>query len=882
MIIKEIHIDNYGKYSAHSYDNLSAGVNVIYGPNEHGKTTLLEFIRRMFFGFPKKAANKNRYEPLNGAKPGGRMICSLDSGEEFTLERNGWTKRGALEVTFENGRKITSQQELNELLRAGEMFYHNVYAITIEELYSRDSLNGEDIKNRIYGAGLDLGGVSLAQVKKYFQSKANDIFQVRGTKQEIYKLNEKRKALEIEINSASDRLSRYEEILKEQSENKKSIISLHNKISSLNDLQVELKNKCSALNDFIDYQDTKSNLDALPPSTAIRQDDIDDYIELKAELKNLLAENNRLNNKLRLVNEDLTRKVFSNNLLKCASDITMLERSAERFRSERENIKKLNIELDNKKNEAIALNKDIAFIWQAEKVPDVFSFEMNFMSRVKDFQARFDDLRQQLITAKALEQQAPKKSDHRNIITLSLLLLLAIVTICAVIILKPLFATIIVLLFSLPITLTLAKVLKKNTNETSQSSAAIEKESLNNDWKKLLTENGFKESLLPADILECAAKHNALVKAQNENSKLTQEINETQSWLGNIETALDKVAKSCNELVFTSDPIANIEIIADKYKADERTKAEYDKLVSEQKNLEYEIKISAEKLNDLEAASQIVLDKFEVKDLGSLREALNCEHQRTSLQDKLAEKVKALKNIFGIEAEIEDIHNILAEFSREDSEKKIAEIGEQRQELTDELADLNQLQGKLSEEAANLVSADKLAELQNNYEVIVELLKAKAACWTRFRVGQLLIDRAVSKYEQERQPEVINHASSIFEDLTGGAYVKIRKPAESDDLLLIDRKGASRSVLELSRGTREQLYLSMRLGLIAQYEEQTESLPIVFDDILVNFDKKRLKSAVNAIFKFANKRQVILLTCHENIHSLLIKHGATDLSTTND
>ena len=183
-------------------------------------------------------------------------------------------------------------------------------------------------------------------------------------------------------------------------------------------------------------------------------------------------------------------------------------------------------------------------------------------------------------------------------------------------------------------------------------------------------------------------------------------------------------------------------------------------------------------------------------------------------------------------------------------------------------------------EQDNLVSADKLVVLHNEHERCIEQIRNCASQWAKYKAAELLITRAVNKYEQERQPEVISQATEIFKRLTGGVYVNIRKPAESDDLLLVGASGATRKVLELSRGTREQLYLAMRLGLIEQYEEKTESLPLMFDDVLVNFDKTRLKSAVETIFKFAKRRQIIVLTCHENIYSLLLKYGANDVSTT--
>ena len=40
----------------------------------------------------------------------------------------------------------------------------------------------------------------------------------------------------------------------------------------------------------------------------------------------------------------------------------------------------------------------------------------------------------------------------------------------------------------------------------------------------------------------------------------------------------------------------------------------------------------------------------------------------------------------------------------------------------------------------------------------------------------------------------------------------------------------------MSRGTREQLYLAMRFGLIEEYEARSEPLPIIMDDVFVNFD----------------------------------------------
>ena len=79
----------------------------------------------------------------------------------------------------------------------------------------------------------------------------------------------------------------------------------------------------------------------------------------------------------------------------------------------------------------------------------------------------------------------------------------------------------------------------------------------------------------------------------------------------------------------------------------------------------------------------------------------------------------------------------------------------------------------------------------------------------------------------------------------------------------------------MSRGTREQLYLSMRLGLIEEYESRSEPLPIVMDDVLVNFDDPRKARVIEMLKQFAQSRQIIVLTCHKSSLQDFIKSGAT-------
>jgi uncharacterized protein YhaN len=72
----------------------------------------------------------------------------------------------------------------------------------------------------------------------------------------------------------------------------------------------------------------------------------------------------------------------------------------------------------------------------------------------------------------------------------------------------------------------------------------------------------------------------------------------------------------------------------------------------------------------------------------------------------------------------------------------------------------------------------------------------------------------------------------------------------------------------LSTGTREQLWLAVRLAYVRQYCEAAEPLPLVLDDVLVNFDAARARATLAVLADFATRTQVLLLTCHAHLVEL--------------
>jgi hypothetical protein len=138
--------------------------------------------------------------------------------------------------------------------------------------------------------------------------------------------------------------------------------------------------------------------------------------------------------------------------------------------------------------------------------------------------------------------------------------------------------------------------------------------------------------------------------------------------------------------------------------------------------------------------------------------------------------------------------------------------------------------------------------------------------WRLLAVTSLMLEAIRQIYETERQPETLAEASTYLVRLTEGRYRRVWTPL-SEDILRIDTAGGESLPLDvLSQGTREAVFLSLRLALAAAYARRGALLPLVLDDVLVNLDVKRAKMAAEVLRDFATSgHQMLLFTCHHHI-----------------
>jgi uncharacterized protein YhaN len=136
--------------------------------------------------------------------------------------------------------------------------------------------------------------------------------------------------------------------------------------------------------------------------------------------------------------------------------------------------------------------------------------------------------------------------------------------------------------------------------------------------------------------------------------------------------------------------------------------------------------------------------------------------------------------------------------------------------------------------------------------------------WAPLVLAGELTRRAIRRFEEQHQPELLKRICRYLKQLTCDRYVDFGPRFDDEkSLQVVADDGTALVPSQLSTGTREQLYLAMRLAYIEHYSNSAESLPLVLDDVLVNFDEERLTAAVKALIELSQHCQVMLFTCHK-------------------
>ncbi len=198
-----------------------------------------------------------------------------------------------------------------------------------------------------------------------------------------------------------------------------------------------------------------------------------------------------------------------------------------------------------------------------------------------------------------------------------------------------------------------------------------------------------------------------------------------------------------------------------------------------------------------------------------------------------------------------------------------------------ELDDLESLLGESFENLGRVRQETKALETDRRPQALRferESLRGKLReCLTKnaaLYCAEKTVDEIRLKFEQSSQPRILEIASEYLAQLTCGKYQSIWTSLGEQRLLVTDQEENNFSALKLSNGTREQLFLALRLALVSEFADRGVELPMILDDVLVNFDQHRTEAAIQTLIEFAERgHQVLLFTSHLHLARLCETQG---------
>ncbi|GAA0179226.1 AAA family ATPase [Clostridium sediminicola] len=909
MKINNLYIKDFGIFRNEKLQNLDSNIVVVGGNNRAGKTTFMNILRYLPFGFPK----------------GSNVIPNANVNYEVEAEILLNKERYSVLTSGFKTPKVTSlnskiSYDIEKIFGNIDFFtYKQLFSVTLDELQNLNASNNElEIMKTVFlGAGYKEMAVMPKIIKK-LNSEAGKIGGKSGNPSTgQFKLfnNAIKKGVQ-EKKDASNQIEVYhsyqEELNKiefEVQEEKKRILAYKDKYFELDIVRTNYEL-------FTNIKELKVIL-SNSKNIFLKDGNVSKAKFIKNQYKKIVEEIE--NNISDLTDKNLLKEENRNILIGNKDNIDKVFRSADSFKEKINDY--FDIERKNKADEN-SLKREIANInskWYEdfENVinirTDDSSFEElstainKFNEKSKEKEVLQNQIQKILDEIKILSNNKKteiKEFRKQNVIGY-FYISIGILVLGIVLSFINKWAGIGTILFSILFGITFL-IIKSNLYNNTKHRLNLIKEGIdknNIDYKNL--EN--KKDRLHSDISILMNKLENYRVLFNLGNDIDYEylrtyflrIRELKNRIKDYYTAIYKSDRVKENLVFKLEKAIcdlklekygsfmklpednilesyeNIFIYADKLKGLANEAGKIEKKLCKKRELEREIRelvaIDDSNIDYLEEINNYIFDcesaeKIKQKEaeyhlkLNSLNMSLNKDRVKEVIvkddNSTLVDSLGKLVNRYISKEEVIKEITILEE--KLDTEEKT---------LRKHIREKDKLLIKLKE----LSTLDKFQKAQNSIDSARKELFPIARKYAIYKASICILQELQNNFIEKTQSKLLLGASKILNEITSGEVQEIlpHKDIIKYDFISKDKSGnVYNSADILSRATKEQLFLSMRMNRIREHKP---NIPIVFDDSFVNFDEKSLYNTGVLLNKISRTNQIFILTCHSRVVDFISK-----------
>jgi DNA repair exonuclease SbcCD ATPase subunit len=252
------------------------------------------------------------------------------------------------------------------------------------------------------------------------------------------------------------------------------------------------------------------------------------------------------------------------------------------------------------------------------------------------------------------------------------------------------------------------------------------------------------------------------------------------------------------------------------------------------------------------------------------RERVQAERDRVRVRAELSKLDEQIAQAAEGEP-VAALRSALGALDRDQARARLLELDDLVEAGSQRIADLDQRLGSLS---AGLTALDRdagAAALAESYEQELAHARALARRYIETKLALGVLEREVERYRGEHQAPLLKRAAALFTRLTLHRYRGLKvEYDDGDQPVLACSLGGHTSVRMngLSDGTRDQLYLALRVASIERYCQSRSAVPLILDDVLIHFDDARAAAALEVLAELGTHTQVLFFTHHARMVEL--------------
>jgi len=879
--IEKLHIYGFGKHENVEID-LQDGVNVFYGENEAGKSTIQQFILHILFGFPQKNAQLLRYEPKSGAKYGGRIYVIDEQENRVIIERVKGKASGDVTLYFTDGTR-GGEQELVSLLHSyNRADFEAIFSFSLLQLQGFEKMTEEELTRTLLSSGTT-GMDTLSNVETQFMKEMGELFKPTGRKplinQKIEELREleatwKQQMEEVEKYEPSiKRIKRLEVLISETIEKEKRISTqlqqyLHWKqLKPMKERELEL------------VQALEKIKDQSFPADGIRR-----YELIKDKETNIKVASEQIKEELQSLkssNDVLPKEQLDSLHSFLSSETEWHQLRAKRIQIEEEQSKTLQNQMQQLALVGVDWEKSLAYIVEADvsiQQEDQLvsllhtkeSLERELQQENRLLQMKKQDLDQhqaRILESKRANSSSNEKNHGNGIafVLIGAILLVGfilsylqsnwMIAMTTVIISALIYAGFTFMLKGMQQSNDVQKYesllvkeqqsLKEQVTQLEHTITSLERQKIDftHRVKSFLNRYSISDQLSPSLLPELFNRLRIIQEQQIELDTMETKLYEVR---GRLQEIL-KQAKEITHISFQEDMLFHQ--LREYYLVEKKNTEEQQSVTKRIDQLAVKLKEHLLLLASYAENKASLFQEAKVESEGDYYAAHTVYEQRITLEKELKHIRLQLGNK---DIGIQDFE----ETFEKESNSKLQALQEQRNEFVEEKASLLYKTNKLvedDEQSENLQQIElKKAELQ-------ELVKK----WAAYKIVVEAIKQTMVQLKEERLPEVLENAQCYFKMLTSNSYEYLTLTPEGN-FEAVKANGQRFKIAELSQATKEQAYISLRIALAVSLVNKAP-FPIIMDDPFVHFDRFRLQQVVQLMTELQKEHQLLYFTCHENM-----------------